>query len=158
MPTPAPKRSRRARSTSCTPTAPDNLLQFKGNKKYAYYDNSGEVVGQPTVQCVMLNTSTAPFNNKTLRQAMAMCINQTQFTKVIDKGIDAPMSGLFLPGSEYYTKTAYPKYNPAQAAKLVKQVQQQTGQAGHLHAQFHQRPGDTWRRPSSCSRPGRPRA
>jgi peptide/nickel transport system substrate-binding protein len=108
--------------------APDNLLQFKGNKKYAYYDNSGQIVGQPTVQCVMLNTSKTPFNNKTLRQAMAMCINQTQFTKVIDKGIDAAMNGLFLPGSEYYTKTAYPKYNPTQAAKLVKQVQQQTGQ------------------------------
>jgi peptide/nickel transport system substrate-binding protein len=107
--------------------APDNLLQFKGNKKYAYYDNSGQIVGQPTVQCVMLNTSKTPFNNKTLRQAMAMCINQAQFTKVIDKGIDAPMNGLFLPGSEYYTKTAYPKYNPTQAAKLVKQVQQQTG-------------------------------
>ena len=107
--------------------SPDNLLQFRGNKKYAYYDNSGQIVGQPTVQCIMLNTSKAPFNNKTLRQAMAMCINQAQFSKVIDKGIDAPMNGLFLPGSEYYTKTAYPKYNPTQAAKLVKQVQQQTG-------------------------------
>ena len=107
--------------------APDNLLQFRGNKKYAYYDNSGQVVGQPTVQCIMLNTSTAPFNNKTLRQAMAMAINTTQYAKVIDKGIDAPMNGLFLPGSEYYTKTSYPKYNPSQAAKLVKQVQQQTG-------------------------------
>ncbi len=75
----------------------------------------------------MLNTSTAPFNNKTLRTAMAMCINQVQFSKVINKGIDAPMNGLFLPGSPYYTKTSYPKYNPTQAAKLVKQVQQQTG-------------------------------
>jgi peptide/nickel transport system substrate-binding protein len=107
--------------------SPNNLLQFKGNKKYAYYDNSGEVVGQPTVQCVMLNTSTAPFNNKTLRQAMAMCINQAQFSKVIDKGVDAPMNGLFLSDSEFYSKTAYPKHNPTQAAKLVKQVQQQTG-------------------------------
>src|SRR5580698_7058531 len=68
--------------------SPNNLLQFKGNKKYAYYDNSGEVVGQPTAQCVMLNTAAVPFNNKTLRQAMAMCINQAQFSKVIDKGID----------------------------------------------------------------------
>ena len=108
--------------------SPDNLLQFRGNKKYAYYDNSGAVVGQPTAQCVMLNTSTAPFNNKTLRQAMAKAINTAQFSKVIDKGIDAPISGLFLPGSEYYTKTAYPKYDAAGAAKLVKQVHQQTGQ------------------------------
>jgi peptide/nickel transport system substrate-binding protein len=107
--------------------SPDNLLQFRGNKKWAYYDNSGQVVGQPTVQCIMLNTSTAPFNNKTLRTAMAMCINRTQYSKVIDKGIDAPMNGLFLPGSEYYSKTAYPSYNPSGAANLVKQVQQQTG-------------------------------
>ena len=107
--------------------SPDNLLQFRGNKKWSYYDNSGQVVGQPTVQCIMLNTSAAPFNNKTLRTAMAKCINQTQFSKVIDKGIDAPMNGLFLPGSEYYTKTAYPAYDPSGAAKLVKQVQQQTG-------------------------------
>jgi peptide/nickel transport system substrate-binding protein len=109
--------------------APDNLLQFRGNKKYSYYDNSGQVVGQPTVQCVMLNTDAEPFNNRTLRVAMAKCINRAQFTKVIDKGIDAPMNGLFLPGSEYYTKTAYPAYDPSGAAKLVKQVQQQTGKS-----------------------------
>src|SRR5580704_15164316 len=76
--------------------SPDNLLQFRGNKKYSYYDNSGQIVGQPTVQCIMLNTAKAPFNNKTLRQAMAMCVNQKQYTKVITKGIDAPMNGLFL--------------------------------------------------------------
>ena len=46
---------------------------------------------------------------------------------MIDKGVDAPVTGLFLEGSPYYTKTAYPKYNPTEAAKLVKQVQQQTG-------------------------------
>jgi len=107
--------------------APDDLLQFRGNKKWSYYDNSGQGIGQPTVQCIMLNTNAEPFNNHTLRTAMAMSINRTQFSKVIDKGIDAPMNGLFQPGSPYYTKTAYPSYNPTQAAKLVKQVQQQTG-------------------------------
>jgi len=109
--------------------SPDNLLQFRGDKKYSYYDNSGQIVGQPTVQCIMLNTAAEPFSNHTLRMAMAMCINRAQFAKVIDKGIDAPMNGLFLQGSEYYTKTAYPSYNPTQAAKLVKQVQQQTGKS-----------------------------
>jgi ABC-type transport system substrate-binding protein len=108
--------------------SPSSLLQFRGDKKWAYYDNSGQVVGEPTVQCIMLNGSAAPFNNKTLRTAMAKCINQKQFVKVIDKGIDTAMSGLFIPGSEYYTKTAYPTYDPSGAAKLVKQVQQQTGQ------------------------------
>jgi len=107
--------------------SPGSLLQFRGDKKWSYYDNSGQVVGQPTVQCIMLNTSTAPFNNQTLRVAMAKCINRAQYSKVIDKGVDVPMNGLFLQGSEYYTKTAYPAYDPSGAAALVKQVQKETG-------------------------------
>ncbi len=109
--------------------APTNLLQFRGNKKWSYYDNSGQVVGQPTVQCIMLNTTAAPLNNKDVRTAMAKCINRAQYAKVIDKGIDAPMSGLFLPGSEYYSATAYPSYDPSGAANLVKKAQQQTGKS-----------------------------
>ncbi len=108
--------------------SPGGLIEFRGNKKYAYYDNSGQVVGQPTMNCIMLNTAAAPFNNATVRKAAAMCVNAPQFSKVIQKGVDAPVNGLFLQGSPYYTKTDYPKYNPTEAAKLVKQVQQQTGQ------------------------------
>ena len=92
--------------------SPGSLLQFRGNKKWSYYDNSGQVLGQPTVQCIMLNTSAPPFNNQTLRMAMAKCINQAQYAKVIDKGVDTPMPGLFIQGSPYYTPTAYPNYDP----------------------------------------------
>ena len=106
---------------------PDGILLFRGNKKYAYYDNSGQVVGQPTVQCVQINTTAAPMNNHDLRLAMAKSINRTQYTKVIDKGVNTPMNGLFLQGSEYYTKTTYPSYDPAGAASLVKKVQRETG-------------------------------
>ncbi len=107
--------------------SPDGLLQFRGDRRWSYYDNSGQVVGQPTVQCIMLNTAAEPFNNHTLRVALAKSVNRAQYAKVIDKGVDIPMGGLFIPGSEYYTNTAYPAYDPAGAARLVKQVQQQTG-------------------------------
>jgi peptide/nickel transport system substrate-binding protein len=107
--------------------SPTSLQQFRGDKKWSYYDNSGQLIGQPTVQCIMLNTSATPFNNRTLRRAMAMCINQAQFSKVINKGIDAPMHGLFIPGSEYYTSTTYPTYDPSGAAKLVSQIKRQGG-------------------------------
>jgi ABC-type transport system substrate-binding protein len=106
---------------------PDGILLFRGNKKYAYYDNSGQVIGQPTVQCVMLNTSAEPINNHDLRTAMAKAINREQYVHVIDKGVNAPMNGLFIEGSEYYTKTAYPGYDPSGAASLVAKVKQQTG-------------------------------
>jgi ABC-type transport system substrate-binding protein len=107
--------------------SPTSIQQYRGDKKWAYYDNSGQVLGQPTVQCIMLNTSAPPFNNKMLREALAMCINQAQFSKVINKGIDAPMHGLFISGSPYYTSTSYPKYNPSGAARLVSQIQRAGG-------------------------------
>ncbi|HVB92107.1 MAG TPA: ABC transporter substrate-binding protein [Acidimicrobiales bacterium] len=108
-------------------SSPTALLQFRGNKKWSYYDNSGAILGQPTVNCLMLNTGSAPFNNHTLRVAMAKASNSAQYSKVIDKGINAPMNGLFLPGSRYFTKTAYPSYDPKGAAKLVKQIESATG-------------------------------
>jgi ABC-type transport system substrate-binding protein len=108
--------------------SPTSILQFRGNKRWSYYDNSGSVLGQPTVNCIMLNTGAPPFNNHKLRVAMAKASNPAQYARVIDKGINAPMYGLFLPGSPYYTKTAYPSHDPAGAARLVSQVQQETGQ------------------------------
>jgi peptide/nickel transport system substrate-binding protein len=107
---------------------PASILELRGDKKFSYYDNSGTILGQPTVNCTMLNTGAPPFNNKTLRQAVAMASNAKQYSKVIDKGVNTPMNGLFLPGSPYYTSTAYPAHNPKGAAKLVKQIEKQTGQ------------------------------
>jgi peptide/nickel transport system substrate-binding protein len=101
---------------------PESILLFRGNKKWSYYDNSGQVLGQPTVQCIMLNTSAPPFDNHQLRVAMAQSVNQKQFVAVINKNVDAPMHGLFIPGSEYYSSTSYPAYNPSAAAKAVKAV------------------------------------
>jgi peptide/nickel transport system substrate-binding protein len=107
---------------------PENLKQFRGNKKYAYVDNSGDIVGQPDIDCVMLNTSKPPFNNRNLRVALAKASDSAKYAKIIDLGVNEPVSGLFLPGSPYYTKTSYPAYDLAGAKKLVAQIQQQTGQ------------------------------
>jgi peptide/nickel transport system substrate-binding protein len=107
--------------------SPASILSFYGNKKYSYIDNTGPIIGQPTINCLLLNTSKPPFNNLTLRQAMAKGANAKQYAQVIDKGVNAPINGLFLPGSQYYSKTAYPSYDPSGAKKLVKQVAQQTG-------------------------------
>ncbi|HEY3842865.1 MAG TPA: ABC transporter substrate-binding protein [Acidimicrobiales bacterium] len=107
---------------------PRTFGSFRGNKKWAYVDNSGSILGQPDVNCVMLNTDAAPFNNKKLRTALAKASNSAQYAKIIDLNINQPMSGLFLPGSPYYTKTSYPKYDPKGAKNLVAQIQRETGQ------------------------------
>jgi peptide/nickel transport system substrate-binding protein len=107
---------------------PSSIKTFRGNKKWSYFDNSGSILGQGSVNCLMLNTSKPPFNNKTLRTAMAMATDSAQYSKIIDLGVNAPLAGMYQPGSPYYSKTAYPKPNPKQAAKLVAQVAKQTGQ------------------------------
>ena len=107
----------------------ESLPSFRHNRKWSYVDNSGSILGQPDVNCVMLNTAAPPFNNHLLRLALAKASNAKRYAKTIDLGINTPMSGLFLPGSPYYSKTAYPTPDPKGAAKLVKQIQQQTGQA-----------------------------
>jgi len=109
-------------------STPQSFVQFRHNRKWAYVDNSGAILGQPDVNCVMLNTAVPPFDNHTLRVALAKASNAARYAKEIDLGLNTPMTGLFLPGSPYYTKTAYPAPDPAGAAKLVKQIQQAAGQ------------------------------
>jgi ABC-type transport system substrate-binding protein len=106
---------------------PQIVKQFKGNRAYSYIDDSGKVVGEPDMNFIMLNVSQPPFNNPKVRLAAAMSINRKQYASVIDENLLAISNGVFAPGSEYYSKTSYPAYNPAQAKKLVNEVQQSTG-------------------------------
>jgi peptide/nickel transport system substrate-binding protein len=106
---------------------PQVITQFRGNKSYAYIDDGGKVVGQPDMNCVMLNTASPPFNNPSIRRAAAMAINRPEYAKEIDDNVLPVSTGLFTPGSPYQSKTAYPPFNPTEAKKLVKQVAQSTG-------------------------------
>jgi ABC-type transport system substrate-binding protein len=108
---------------------PQIITQFKGNSKYAYIDDRTDVAGEPDMNCTLLNTGAAPWNNPTLRQAAAMAINRPQYAKEIDEGVLPVSTGLFVAGSPYFSTTAFPAYNPTQAKKLVAQVKS-TGGAG----------------------------
>jgi ABC-type transport system substrate-binding protein len=106
---------------------PQIITQFRGNKEYAYIDDGTHVVGEPDMNCVLLNCAAEPFNNPTIRRAAAMAINRTQYAKEIDDNVLPVSNGLFTPGSPYDGATAYPPYNPTEAKKLVKQVEKSTG-------------------------------
>jgi peptide/nickel transport system substrate-binding protein len=103
------------------------ITQYRGNKSYAYIDDSAHVAGEPDMNCVQLNCLAKPFNDANVRQAAAMAINRSQYTKVIDNGVQPVSNGLFVPGSPYYSTTKYPAYNPGQAAKLVKAAAKTNG-------------------------------
>jgi ABC-type transport system substrate-binding protein len=106
---------------------PQIITQFRGNHSYSYIDDSTHVAGEPDMNCVQLNCLAKPFNDPNVRLAAAMAINRQQYAKVIDEGVLPVSNGLFVPGSPYYSTTKYPKYNPSQAAKLVKAAEKTNG-------------------------------
>jgi ABC-type transport system substrate-binding protein len=106
---------------------PQIIKQFRGNKQFAYIDDSTHIVGEPDMGCILLNCAATPFNNPTVRRAAAMAINRAQYVQEIDEGVNSESNGLFTPGSPFYSKTAYPSFNPSEAKRLVKQVQKSTG-------------------------------
>ena len=103
------------------------IIEFRGNKDYSYIDDSTHLVGEPDMDSVMLNCNAAPFDNPKVRLAAAMALNPKQYAQVIDKDVCPVSTGLFTPGSPYYSKTSYPKYNPTEARKLLKEVAASTG-------------------------------
>ncbi len=106
---------------------PQVFAQFKTNKSFSYIDDTNPV-GEPDQGFVMLNVSAPPFNNPTVRRAMAMSINRQEYIKVVDINQETVNNGLFAPGTPDYATTAYPKFNPGQAKQLVAQVARSTGQ------------------------------
>ena len=103
------------------------INQYRGNHSYSYIDDSTHVAGEPDMNCVQLNCLAPPFNDANVRLAAAMAINRRQYAEVIDEGVLPVSTGLFVPGSPYYSTTPYPAYDPSRAAALVKQIEKKTG-------------------------------
>ena len=104
-----------------------NIKQFHNNSQWAYVNNVGPMVGAPALNMVMLNGATAPFNDPLAREIVATGTSSQQYSQILDQGVMAPVNGLYLPNSPYYTPTTYPKYNQAQAKKLAAQYAKKNG-------------------------------
>jgi ABC-type transport system substrate-binding protein len=106
---------------------PQIITQFRGNRSYSYIDDSTNVAGEPDMNCVQLNCLAKPFNDQSVRLAAAQAINRSQYARVIDEGVLPVSNGLFVPGSPYFSTTSFPKYNPANAKKLVSAAAKKNG-------------------------------
>ena len=105
-----------------------SIAQFRDNSSFGYIDDIAHVVGEPDMNFLMLNMSVDPFKDLRVRQAMAMAINRDQYSKIIDKGINAPIDQPFVPGTPWYQPdVGYPAYDPAKARSLVQAVAHDTG-------------------------------
>lgn len=107
---------------------PESILQFRSDPSYNYVDDAHQTVGQPDMYFAQINTQAAPMNDLRVRQAMAMAVNQQQYSVVVDKGVNKPTNQPFVPGTPYYVSDAgYPAYNPSQARQLVDAVARDFG-------------------------------
>src|SRR5581483_8012494 len=106
---------------------PQVITQFRGNKNWSYNDDSVHVAGEPDMNCIQLNCLAKPFNNPNVRRAAAMALNRKQYAKVIDDNVLPMSDGLFVKGSPYYAKTAFPGYNPSEAKRLIRQAEASEG-------------------------------
>ncbi len=103
---------------SATPTTPTDF-SGSGGSGFQLLDSFNNIIGQPTMTFIMLNTLTPPTDDLSIRQALAKSLNQEEAQKVLGGPAQKPISGLFLPGSPYYSDTGYPTYDPSGAKDLV---------------------------------------
>ena len=107
---------------------PESILSFKNNPSYGFLDDSAHIVGEPDMNFIMCNLSDPAMKDLRVRQAMAMAINSTQYSQVVDHSVNTPTNQPFVPNTPYYvTDAGYPAYNPTKARALVKQLETETG-------------------------------
>lgn len=76
---------------------------------------------------LLLNTSQAPLDDVRIRRALAMGTDVGELAKLNGWPEDRVIPGIYPPGSQWYTKTDYPTYDPEQAKKLIREYESEKG-------------------------------
>ena len=100
---------------------------LRSNSSLGYTDDSVRVAGEPDMLCLLLNLSKPPFNNPKVRQAAALAVSSTQYSKIIERGVCPPSNGPFVEGSPYFAPTGYPEPDLDKAKQLISEVRHETG-------------------------------
>jgi ABC-type transport system substrate-binding protein len=101
----------------------EDILQFRSDAEVNMFeDDSGEET------FAMLNMEAAPFDDPLVRQALAMATDQQRLVDVLGSGIVREATSLFPEGLPWHPEDdGYPAYDPDQAALLVAQHEERTG-------------------------------
>lgn len=100
---------------------PTTITNFSGSggTGFQLVDSQTGVIGEPTFSFIMLNTVVPPTKDLRIRQALAKAMDQKVVQQVIGGPPAQPATGIFTPGSPYYSDTGYPTYDPMGAKALV---------------------------------------
>ncbi len=101
--------------------SPETITNFSGSggSGFQLVDSQTGVIGQPTFAFIMLNMVVPPTNDLTIRQALAKGMDQAEVQKIIGGPPAKPATGIFTPGSPFYSDTHYPTFDPDGAKQLV---------------------------------------
>jgi peptide/nickel transport system substrate-binding protein len=76
---------------------------------------------------VLVNHAKAPFNDVDARKALAQSLDIDDYIQSVTGGLDTPADSPWKPGSKWYTPVNYPKYDAAEASRLVQAVKARNG-------------------------------
>ncbi|MEV0390590.1 ABC transporter substrate-binding protein [Nonomuraea sp. NPDC050643] len=107
-------------------TSRDEDLTKFGALKDAYTVHRAQGMAVPEYM-FLLNTAVAPLDDVRVRQAMAYATDRKTVISTLRGGLTKPADGPWSQDSKWYAASAYPDYDPAKAAALVKEVEAEKG-------------------------------
>jgi peptide/nickel transport system substrate-binding protein len=109
--------------TYATPTVGDMLAEARKGTFQAFSDKRFET----PEDYVLVNTAKPPFDNVDARRALAQALDLDDYVAKVTGGLDEPADNPWKTDSKWYTPVDYPKYDPAEAKRLVEAVKARNG-------------------------------
>jgi peptide/nickel transport system substrate-binding protein len=106
-----------------TPTVATMINEARSGSFQAFDDKQFE----GPEDYVLTNTAKAPLNDVDARRALAYALDLNDYVDTVTGGLDTPADSPWKEGSPWYTPVNYPKFDVAEATRLVNQVKARNG-------------------------------
>jgi peptide/nickel transport system substrate-binding protein len=110
--------------TYSTPSVGEMLTEAKSGTFQAFSDKRFET----PEDYILVNTTKPPLDDVDARRALASALDLNDYVAKVTGGLDEPADSPWKPGSPWYTPiTDYPKYDVAEAKRLIDKVKAKNG-------------------------------
>jgi ABC-type transport system substrate-binding protein len=106
---------------------PHAIKDLAGSSQFSQINTLSGRIGEPDIGFIMLNTAKAPLSDLTVRQGLAHGLNAPTLNKLFGAGVTPTATGLFYPGSPYFSDNGYPKFDESKARQLISEAKARHG-------------------------------